>query len=108
MTDSFLERKSLRENTIEELLQMSDELDAMATRAATRDAEQALRRLATRFRIFAASRAASHPSRTLAAPGKPAPRAGIYELRNVFGTQSTDKVGARKGDLLPRAPHEFT
>jgi hypothetical protein len=86
--DLSLERKSFLENTIEELLQMSDEFDAMAARAATRDAEQALRRLATRFRIFAASRAASHPSRTLAAPGKPAPRAGIYELRNVFGTQS--------------------
>jgi hypothetical protein len=88
VTDLSLERKSLGVNTIEELLQISDEFDAMAARAATRDAEQALRRLATRFRIFAASRAASHPSRTLAAPGEPAPPAGRYELRNVLGTHS--------------------
>ncbi len=107
MGDLSSEGKSLLEHTIEELLQMADEFDVMAAGASTVDAEQALRRLATRFRIFATTHAASQPVGGAVAPGKAAPHTGVYELRNVFGTQSGDKISARRGDLLPRAPREF-
>jgi hypothetical protein len=63
------ERKSLVENTVAELLQMADEFDAMAARATTDAARQALHRLAARFRIFASSRANSQLGQGSVAPG---------------------------------------
>ena len=50
-------RKPLRERPVEELLQMAVEFDVMAATAVTQDSKQALERLATRFRTFAAMRA---------------------------------------------------
>ena len=64
------ERKSLAENTVEELLQMADEFDAMAARASTQDAKQALERLGARFRIFAAGRASNRRNGSVL-PGAP-------------------------------------
>ena len=92
MAGLSLEKKSLGDNTVQELLQMADEFDAMAAVASIPDATQALGRLAARFRVFASGWAASQLDGGLAAPGKPAPRNGIYELRNAFGTQSGDAV----------------
>jgi len=48
-------RKPLRERPVEELLAV--EFDVMAATAVTQDSKQALERLATRFRTFAAMRA---------------------------------------------------
>ena len=107
MANLTSERKSLTENTVEELLQMADEFDAMAARASTQDAKHALERLAARFRIYAAERARRQRNGPLA-PGAPAPATGTYELRNVFGTQAGNSVQVRKGELLPRAAREFT
>jgi hypothetical protein len=107
VTDLIAGKRTLASNTVEELLQMADEFDAMAARAATPDARQALERVATRFRIFAAARPAHGPDRPLT-PGAPAPAAGIYELRNVHGTQAGDIVQVARGELLPRAPSAFT
>jgi len=108
VANSSIERKSLVGNTIEQLLQMADEFDAMAAGAATSDAKQALLSLGARFRVFASSRAAAQDGAGPVAPGKPAPCNGMYELRNAFGAQAGNKVQAKKGELLPRAPREFT
>jgi len=101
------ERKSLAESTVEELLQIADEFDAMAARASTQDARHALERLGARFRIFAAGRAARRRNEPVA-PGAPAPTAGTYELRNIFGTRAGDSVQVRKGELMPRAARAFS
>jgi hypothetical protein len=101
------DRNPLGEGSVEELLQMAGEFDTMAARASTQSAKQALEKLAARFRIFAAGRAA-HRRNEPVKPGAPAPTEGIYELRNVFGTQAGDTIQARTGELLPRAAREFT
>ena len=103
MANLTFERRSLAENTVEELLQMADEFDAMATRASTQDARRALERLGARFRIFAAGRAALQRGETPVRPGEPAPDDGVYELRNIFGRRAGTVVQGRKGQLLPRA-----
>ena len=100
---------SLDEKTVEELLRMADEFSTMADIAVTPSGKQALERLATRFRIFAArSATARQRNAELVRPGAPAPSAGLYELRNVFGTWVGDVARMQQGELLPRAPHEFT
>ncbi len=96
MADLSSERKSLIENTVEELLQMADEFDAMAATASTQDARQALRRLAARFRIFAAGRVASRRGPSPVTQGKPSSRNGTYQLRNVFGIRADDEVQGRQ------------
>lgn len=112
MADLTRERKSLVENTVEELLGIADEFDTLAASAATPDAKEALDKLATRFRIFAAGRASrrtvSRRSDEPVTPGSPAPSAGIYELRNVFGTRAGEVAQVRRAELLPRAPRGFT
>jgi hypothetical protein len=50
--------KELNENSVAELLRLADEFDGFATRGSTAEAKRALEQLATRFRIFAARRAA--------------------------------------------------
>ena len=107
MANLTSERKSLAENTVEELLQMADEFDAMAARASTQDARHALARLGARFRIFAAGRASRQRNGSVA-PGAPAPTTGTYELRNVFGTRAGSGVQVLKGELLPRAARAFS
>jgi hypothetical protein len=82
---------------------MAEVVDVLASRATSRDTSQAFERLAARLRAYAVSGATVRLR-----PGAPAPLAGIYELRNVFGTRAGDTGQARKGQLLPRAPREFT
>jgi|tagenome__1003787_1003787.scaffolds.fasta_scaffold20364224_2 hypothetical protein len=103
------ERRSLGERTVEEILPTAEELDGMAATAVTPGGKQALTRLATRFRIFAARRAtAREPNGPAIRPGGTGPSPGLYELRDVFGTWEGDVVKVRQGELLPRAPHELT
>lgn len=109
MTGMPFDRKPLGETSVEELLHMADEVGAMAAVAVTQDAKQALERLATRIRVFAASRAtASLPNGPTAMPGAPAPSTGLYELRNAFGIWVGDVAQVQQGELLPRAAHELT
>ena len=104
MTRLPSDRKPLGDRSVEELLHMAEEISAMAAAAVT-----SLERLATRFRVFAASRANAHqPSGQAVRPGEPAPSAGLYELRNVFSTWVGQIVQVKQGELLPRAPREFT
>jgi hypothetical protein len=86
---------------------MADEFDAMAVRAATLDAKQALERLAARCRVYAAERAVRRRNAPVK-PGAPAPTTGTYELRNVHGTRAGGAIQVRRGALLPRAAQEFT
>ena len=53
-----MSRKSLRENTVQELLERAAEFDAMAAIARTKKARCALAGFAARYRTFAAWRAA--------------------------------------------------
>ena len=76
------------------------EFDTMAARASTQGAKQALEKLAARFRIFAAGRAAHRRNE----PVKP----GHHELRNVFGTRAGGHNPGSDRRLLPRALREFT
>ena len=109
MTRLPSDRKPLGDRNVEELLHMAEEISAMAAAAVTPSAKRSLERLATRFRVFAASRANAHqPSGQAVRPGEPAPSAGLYELRNVFSTWVGQIVQVKQGELLPRAPREFT
>jgi hypothetical protein len=102
-------RKILSEHTVEDLLLLAERFDAMAATAVTQDGKHALEQLATRFRVFAARRASDRqPNGQVAKPGTAALAGGLYELRNAFGTWVGDVVLVRPGELLPRAPHEFT
>jgi len=88
---------------------MAAEFDAMAASAVTQGGKQALEGLAARLRTFAVVRAtAPQTTGQVVRPGEPAPLAGLYELRNVFGTWVGDIAQVRQNELLPRAPHEFT
>ncbi len=110
VADLTFERKSLGGCTIEELLQIADEFDAMAARTPTQDAGEALGRLATRFRIYAAERATRQPKWPVG-PGAPARAEGRYIHRSVFGTPAGNVVDfsvakrflARRGSS-PRTP----
>jgi len=53
-----MSRTSLRENTVQELLEHAAEFDAMAAIARTTKAKQALASIAARYRTFAAWRVA--------------------------------------------------
>jgi hypothetical protein len=53
-----MSRKSLRENTVQELLERAAEFDALAAMARTTRAKHSLASSAARFRTFAAWRAA--------------------------------------------------
>jgi hypothetical protein len=109
VTDLRFDGKPLGEESVEQLLHMADEIGALAATAITKDAKQALERLAARFRVFAASRATVRaPSGPAVKPGEAAPSAGVYELRNMFGSWVGDIVQVAQGESLPRAPHEFS
>jgi hypothetical protein len=41
-------------------------------------------------------------------PGIPAPVAGTYEQRNVFGSSTGARIVVARGEDLPRAPRGFT
>jgi hypothetical protein len=85
-------RKILAKHAIEELLQRAERFDAMAATAVTQDGKQALEKLATRLRVLAARCASDHQSNGQGVkPGTPAPAAGVYELRNAFGTWGPDR-----------------
>jgi hypothetical protein len=109
VTSVLFDGKPLGEPSVEKLLHMADEIDAMAAVAMTQGAKQALERLAARFRIFAANHAtASLSEGPVAMAGAPAPSTGLYKLRNVFGVWVGDVAQVQQGELLPSAPHECT
>jgi hypothetical protein len=102
-------RKSLAGKTVDELLRMAAEFEMMSVAAVTQEGRQALEGIAARLRAFAVVRSADlQTSGQGVRPGAPASAAGLYELRNVFGTWVGDIVQVRHGELLPRAPREFT
>ncbi len=41
-------------------------------------------------------------------PGTQAPESGVYELRNVLGSPTGDRVALSRGDMFPSAPRGFT
>ena len=109
MTGTPFDKRPIGERTVDELLRMATEFEIMAASAVTRGGKQALERLAARLRTFAAMRATAPQTKgQVVRPGEPAPVAGQYELRNVFGTWVGDIARVREGALLPRAPQEFT
>jgi hypothetical protein len=60
MTDLTSGRKTLAEHAVQQILQTAVEFDAMAARAATQDGKQALERMASRLRVYAARWAMDH------------------------------------------------
>ena len=108
MTSVLFDGKPLGEPSVEKLLHMADEIDAMAAVAITQGAKQALERLATRFRVFAANHATASSEGPVAMAGAPAPSTGLYKLRNVSGIWVGDVAQVQQGELLPSAPPEFT
>ena len=70
--------RPLAGTSVEELLRMAGEFDAMALSAATPDAKQALARLAASLRVFAATRASRCGPADLAIP--PPPESGLTPL----------------------------
>src|ERR1700759_2656359 len=87
---------------------MAAEFDAMAASASTQEAKQALERLAARFRVSVAGRGAASPPNGPVKPGMSGPPAGVLDVRSIFGTWTGDIVRVRQGELLPRAPREFS
>jgi hypothetical protein len=109
VTGTPFDSNPIGERTVDELLRMATEFDLMAASAATLGGKQALEGLAARLRTFAVMRATAPQTKgQVVRPGEPAPVAGHYELRNVFGTWVGDIARVRQGGLLPRAPQEFT
>jgi hypothetical protein len=114
-----MSRKPLSLYSVQELLLRAAEFDGMAASARTTSARQSLQRLAARFRVMAAGRAAD-PSASdrhhdadpnpvpVHLPGEPASWEGSYQEVNVFGTPTGQTVRARRGESLPAAPRGYT
>jgi hypothetical protein len=114
-----MSKKPLSLYTVQELLLRAAEFDGMAASAGTTSARALLQRLAARFRVMAARRAAD-PSALgqqsdagadpmpVHLPGESASWEGSYQEVNVFGTPTGQTVRARRGDSLPAAPRGYT
>jgi hypothetical protein len=88
------DRKPLGDRSVEELLHMAEEISAMAAAAVTPSAKRSLERLATRFRVFAASRANAHqPSGQAVRPGEPPLSGAIRASQCIQHVGWTDRAG---------------
>jgi hypothetical protein len=114
-----MSKKPLSLYSVQELLLRAAEFDEMAASARTTSARQSLERLAARFRVMAAGRAADPSAidrQTDAAPdpmpvhlpGESASWEGAYQEVNVFVTPTGQIVRARRGEPLPAAPRGYT